>query len=324
MAGTQRTPWDLAGDQIHRARHVEDLRSAAKECRACDLWERATQTVFGEGRKRADDAGRRAARERRGPRRAAIRRARREAARRAPSRTPASSGPRPTSPTWSSTSAGSHVEPGASTRSRTVVRSRPAGHGSIARSRSCSRASSSASAPPRRRHCWERSSASPATGPLRPVAACAARARHGAPVRHPAGRGRGGPSRGVRAAGRGSSRRRGRARRRRAVGLAARQVASPSGAVPGEADARRAGRSLRPTRIAARSGHARCAAAGRLGSCRRARRSRPGRARRGPKTSCSRSTYLPVATLPSRTTSQRSSRGWPPRARARRAAAARV
>ena len=25
------------------------LRQAAKECRACDLWERATQTVFGEG-----------------------------------------------------------------------------------------------------------------------------------------------------------------------------------------------------------------------------------------------------------------------------------
>jgi len=26
------------------------LRRAAKECRACDLWERATQTVFGEGK----------------------------------------------------------------------------------------------------------------------------------------------------------------------------------------------------------------------------------------------------------------------------------
>jgi len=33
-------------------RHVpslEDLRAAAAGCRACDLWERATQTVFGEG-----------------------------------------------------------------------------------------------------------------------------------------------------------------------------------------------------------------------------------------------------------------------------------
>ena len=29
------------------------LRRAAKECRACDLWERATQTVFGEGKAHA-------------------------------------------------------------------------------------------------------------------------------------------------------------------------------------------------------------------------------------------------------------------------------
>ena len=29
------------------------LRLAAKECRACDLWERATQTVFGEGKAHA-------------------------------------------------------------------------------------------------------------------------------------------------------------------------------------------------------------------------------------------------------------------------------
>src|SRR4029077_19007953 len=28
---------------------LEDLREAAAGCRACDLWERATQTVFGEG-----------------------------------------------------------------------------------------------------------------------------------------------------------------------------------------------------------------------------------------------------------------------------------
>ena len=28
---------------------LEELRDAAAECRACDLWERATQTVFGEG-----------------------------------------------------------------------------------------------------------------------------------------------------------------------------------------------------------------------------------------------------------------------------------
>jgi DNA polymerase len=29
--------------------NLEDLRQAAKDCRACDLWKHATQTVFGEG-----------------------------------------------------------------------------------------------------------------------------------------------------------------------------------------------------------------------------------------------------------------------------------
>jgi DNA polymerase len=32
-----------------RARSVTELREAAAGCRACDLWEKATQTVFGEG-----------------------------------------------------------------------------------------------------------------------------------------------------------------------------------------------------------------------------------------------------------------------------------
>ncbi len=32
-----------------RPRSVTDLREAAAGCRACDLWEKATQTVFGEG-----------------------------------------------------------------------------------------------------------------------------------------------------------------------------------------------------------------------------------------------------------------------------------
>lgn len=32
---------------------LDELRSAATGCRACDLWERATQTVFGEGRARS-------------------------------------------------------------------------------------------------------------------------------------------------------------------------------------------------------------------------------------------------------------------------------
>jgi uracil-DNA glycosylase family protein len=30
-------------------RNLEDLRKAAKDCQACDLWKHATQTVFGEG-----------------------------------------------------------------------------------------------------------------------------------------------------------------------------------------------------------------------------------------------------------------------------------
>lgn len=30
---------------------LSELRSAAKDCRACDLWKHATQTVFGEGRR---------------------------------------------------------------------------------------------------------------------------------------------------------------------------------------------------------------------------------------------------------------------------------
>ena len=32
---------------------LDDLRAAAAGCRACDLWERGTQTVFGEGTRRA-------------------------------------------------------------------------------------------------------------------------------------------------------------------------------------------------------------------------------------------------------------------------------
>jgi uracil-DNA glycosylase family protein len=34
---------------IARARSLDQLRAAAKACRACDLWRNATQTVFGEG-----------------------------------------------------------------------------------------------------------------------------------------------------------------------------------------------------------------------------------------------------------------------------------
>ena len=34
---------------LARARTLEQLRSLAKGCRACALWARATQTVFGDG-----------------------------------------------------------------------------------------------------------------------------------------------------------------------------------------------------------------------------------------------------------------------------------
>src|SRR5215475_1339213 len=51
MARTRRIP---RPEELHVEQHtLEDLSSAAKDCRACDLWERATQTVFGEGDERA-------------------------------------------------------------------------------------------------------------------------------------------------------------------------------------------------------------------------------------------------------------------------------
>jgi uracil-DNA glycosylase family protein len=50
----RRQPKPGAGaDPLFEATSLQDLRRAASECRACDLWERATQTVFGEGKKHA-------------------------------------------------------------------------------------------------------------------------------------------------------------------------------------------------------------------------------------------------------------------------------
>jgi DNA polymerase len=43
-----------SGAQVPAARDLATLRAAAAECRACDLWERATQTVFGEGSEDAE------------------------------------------------------------------------------------------------------------------------------------------------------------------------------------------------------------------------------------------------------------------------------
>ena len=43
-----------AADFLPPRRNLTSLRRAAHSCRGCDLWKDATQTVFGEGRARAD------------------------------------------------------------------------------------------------------------------------------------------------------------------------------------------------------------------------------------------------------------------------------
>jgi uracil-DNA glycosylase len=45
---------DSAADFLPRTRSLTALRRAARGCRGCPLWEDATQTVFGEGRSRAE------------------------------------------------------------------------------------------------------------------------------------------------------------------------------------------------------------------------------------------------------------------------------
>ena len=54
-------------------RTLRTLETAARGCRACHLWRRATQTVFGEGAPRRSDARRRTAGQRRGPRGSSVR-----------------------------------------------------------------------------------------------------------------------------------------------------------------------------------------------------------------------------------------------------------
>ena len=54
-----RRPRQAAADSAARgpadqAADLDELRAAAAGCRACDLWERATQTVCGEGLRRAE------------------------------------------------------------------------------------------------------------------------------------------------------------------------------------------------------------------------------------------------------------------------------
>lgn len=48
-----KTSTHSAADLIPDRPSLPSLRSAAADCQACDLWKRGTQTVFGEGRRRA-------------------------------------------------------------------------------------------------------------------------------------------------------------------------------------------------------------------------------------------------------------------------------
>ncbi len=45
---------DSVADLIPDRPTIANVRAAAKDCQACDLWKRGTQTVFGEGARRAD------------------------------------------------------------------------------------------------------------------------------------------------------------------------------------------------------------------------------------------------------------------------------
>src|SRR5437588_12305149 len=47
-------PVESAAELIPDHPTVSSVREAAKECQACDLYKRGTQTVFGEGASRAD------------------------------------------------------------------------------------------------------------------------------------------------------------------------------------------------------------------------------------------------------------------------------
>jgi uracil-DNA glycosylase family protein len=50
MARNDHSPADL----IKPGATLDELAGAARECRGCDIWERATQTVFGEGSSQAE------------------------------------------------------------------------------------------------------------------------------------------------------------------------------------------------------------------------------------------------------------------------------
>lgn len=50
---SRKSPPDSAAKLIPDRPTLPSVRAAAADCRACDLWERGTQTVFGEGRRRS-------------------------------------------------------------------------------------------------------------------------------------------------------------------------------------------------------------------------------------------------------------------------------
>jgi uracil-DNA glycosylase len=47
-------PQDPAEEFFPSRKSSKDFRDAAADCKACDLWKRGTQTVFGEGSRRAE------------------------------------------------------------------------------------------------------------------------------------------------------------------------------------------------------------------------------------------------------------------------------
>jgi uracil-DNA glycosylase family protein len=52
--GAPQTPTETPGPLVPPRASLAQLREAAAGCRACDLWERGTQTVFGEGPRTAE------------------------------------------------------------------------------------------------------------------------------------------------------------------------------------------------------------------------------------------------------------------------------
>jgi len=50
---TRKSENTSADDLIPKQLTFQSLKAAAAECKACDLWKKGTQTVFGEGRRRA-------------------------------------------------------------------------------------------------------------------------------------------------------------------------------------------------------------------------------------------------------------------------------